>query len=123
MGNSIHCYTNPYAMHGTVWKWVQDWSGGSYDRQSPVRDSEGPTAGEDRVSPAAAGSTTARVRTALRNTFDPDARSNVIGFRLARAYTSSREAPEGPTESRADRARQTERSAVRPNRRPSTMDN
>ena len=45
--------------------------------------------------PAAAGLTTARVRTALRNTFDPDARSNVIGFRLARGVYVQQGGPGG----------------------------
>ncbi|MBI3989799.1 MAG: SUMF1/EgtB/PvdO family nonheme iron enzyme [candidate division NC10 bacterium] len=81
---------SPYGVHdlaGNVWEWVQDWYDKEYYQQSPDRNPQGPSSGQDKILRGGAlfYRVPARVRTADRRHDAPDARYTAhVGFRCAR---------------------------------------
>jgi formylglycine-generating enzyme required for sulfatase activity len=73
-----------YDMHGNVWEWCRDWSGG-YPGGS-VTDPTGPSSGSSRVFRGGCWSSIAQFcRSVFRSCFEPGYRINDVGFRLALA--------------------------------------
>lgn len=74
-----------YDMHGNVWEWVQDWYSGSYYKNSPRVDPQGPSSGSLRVARGGDFDNLARgVRSAYRNGESPNHRNDSGGVRLVR---------------------------------------
>ncbi len=73
-----------YDMHGNVWEWCHDWFDREYYAGSPSVDPEGPEDGTERVLRGGSyyyiGSS---CRSAIRLDREPEARSNLDGFRVA----------------------------------------
>lgn len=87
-------------MHGNVWEWCRDWSGG-YGAEKQV-DPTGPKQGLFRVLRGGAYWGGARLcRSAYRNWSDPADRRDSIGFRLAAGLELSREEPGAERSGRA----------------------
>ena len=75
-----------YDMHGNVMEWCNDWYSDFYYQQDiPEDDPTGPDEGVTRVLRGGAWQFGAEAtRSAYRNSANPDATSNVIGFRIVR---------------------------------------
>jgi formylglycine-generating enzyme required for sulfatase activity len=74
-----------YDMHGNVYEWVWDWCGESTYTGSAANP-RGPATGSDRVARGGSWDCDARlVRSAVRESLDPDSRSGDLGFRVVRA--------------------------------------
>ena len=74
-----------YDMHGNVSEWCQD-RYGEYP-SGDVTDPMGPPQGEGRVLRGGSfNSDASQVRSACRLSFQPDGRSDGLGFRAARTY-------------------------------------
>jgi len=78
-----------YDMHGNVREWCQDWHG---DYQSgSVTDPTGPASGDSRALRGGCfRNHSSDVRSANRNSIQPDIRDSTFGFRPARTYNLSR---------------------------------
>jgi formylglycine-generating enzyme required for sulfatase activity len=72
-------------MHGNVWEWCQDQYDKYYYRNSPATDPQGPGTGSMRVCRGGCWSYSAdRCKSTSRAHPTPDARYDIIGFRLVR---------------------------------------
>jgi formylglycine-generating enzyme required for sulfatase activity len=72
-----------YDMHGNVWEWCQDWYDENYYQVSPEIDPRGPDAGTQRVLRGGSWNNSGHLcRSARRNKYAPDFRSETIGFRI-----------------------------------------
>ena len=73
-----------YDMHGNVGEWCQDWYGESYYEESSADDPAGPAGGSKHTLRGGGWHLPAGVcRSASRFADEPQARGNVMGFRVA----------------------------------------
>jgi len=77
-----------YDMHGNVWEWCQDWWAADYYGTSPLEDPTGPERGLGRVFRGGCWNGDAfRAQASYRNWYARAFRSEILGFRLARAVS------------------------------------
>lgn len=86
------CEANDYGLYdmiGNVWEWCSDWYDPKYYSRSISRDPLGPAVGTARVVRGGSWNSHSGVymRASHRNSFSPDRRSNILGFRLAKTVT------------------------------------
>jgi sulfatase modifying factor 1 len=73
-----------YDMTGNVWEWVQDWHHPEYYSSSPRNDPHGPDSGTCRVLRGGSISSEKSIsKSDHRGLAAPDARQNLVGFRVA----------------------------------------
>ncbi len=99
---------NPWGLHevhGNVWEWVQDQYHESY-KGAPADGSVWAAGGSSaRVVRGASWDNRPRnLRAAKRNRFEPDIRSNLLGFRLAKTLPATPAQPSGSTATAQDQA-------------------
>ena len=74
-----------YGMAGTVWEWVQDFYDEQYYKNSPVKNPQGPSEGNDRAIRGGSWRNTAQMlRSANRNKHAPGERRTYVGVRCAK---------------------------------------
>jgi len=79
-----------YDMHGNVWEWCQDWYEENYYRVSPETDPRGPDSGTQRVLRGGSWNNSGHLcRSARRNKYAPDFKSEAIGFRIVLQVSAS----------------------------------
>lgn len=72
-----------YFMSGNVGEWCEDWFDRNYYSVSPVKDPQGPSAGEERVMRGGGGGDPSDYQVFSRNSYRPDNIWSYFGFRLA----------------------------------------
>ena len=74
-----------YGMAGNVWEWVQDFYDEQYYKNSPVKNPQGPSEGNDRAIRGGSWRNTAQMlRSANRNKHAPGERRTYVGVRCAK---------------------------------------